>query len=177
MLKPTYCTTYTISWKTALFPELTVHSSPISSLSLLTIHPPSPSWAYWPSIPHLQAELPVHPSPISRLSLLTIHPPSPSWASCPPIPHLQAELPDHPSPISSLSLLTIHPPSPVWAIRTHHDWPSQMHENLLISRVKTQAIASVLMPLINKFECICEGHAWWVCIILWLSSKYRKNVF
>ena len=50
-------------------------------------------------------------------------------------------------------------------IRTHHDWPTQMHENLLISRVKTRAIASVLTPLINKFECICEGHAWWVCII------------
>ena len=46
----------------------------------------------------------------------------------------------------------------------HHDWPSQMHENLLISRVKTQAIANVLMPLINKFECIFDGQAWWVCI-------------
>ena len=35
-------------------------------------------------------------------------------------------------------------------IRTHYDRPSQMHENLLISRVQTRAIASVLTPLINK---------------------------
>ena len=52
-----------------------------------------------------------------------------------------------------------------WVIWTHHDWPSQMHENLLISRVKTRVIASVFTLHINKFECICEGHAWWVCII------------
>ena len=33
-----------------------------------------------------------------------------------------------------------------FSIRTHHDWPLQMYENLLISRVKTRAIASVLTP-------------------------------
>ena len=34
-----------------------------------------------------------------------------------------------------------------------------------LAESKTGAIASVLTPLINKFECICEGDAWWVCII------------
>ena len=61
-------------------------------------------------------------------------------------------------------------------IQTHHDCPSQMYENLLIYRVKRLAIASVLTPLINKFECICEAHVWWVCITKWSSSKYRKNI-
>ena len=61
-------------------------------------------------------------------------------------------------------------------IQAHHDYPSQMYENLLIYRVKRLAIASVLTPLINKFECICEGHVWWVCITKWSSSKYRKNI-
>ena len=80
-----------------LQPELTVHPS-ISSLGLLTIHPPSPGWAYCSPFPRVQTELTVHPSPISSLSLLSIHPPSPGWAYCPCIPHLQAELTDHPSP-------------------------------------------------------------------------------
>ena len=60
-------------------------------------------------------------------------------------------------------------------IRTNHDWPSQMHENLLFSRVKTRAIASPLTPLINKFECICEGHAWlglyYIMIIIKISKR------
>ena len=47
---------------------------------------------------------------------------------------------------------------------TYHAWPSQMHENLLISRVKTRAIAS---PLINI--------SWWVRIsmsysLYWFSQ-------
>ena len=63
-----------------------------------------------------------------------------------------------------------------FGIRTHHDWPSQMHENLLISRAKTRAIVSVLTPLINKIECICEGHAWWVCIICVLNNEYHQNI-
>ena len=59
-------------------------------------------------------------------------------------------------------------------IRTHHDWPSQMHSNVLISRVKTRAIASVMTPLINKFECICEGHVMgvhYIMIIIKISIK------
>ena len=61
-------------------------------------------------------------------------------------------------------------------IQTHHDWPSQIRENLLISRVKTQVIASVLMLPINKFECICEGHARWVCIIMIIIKISKKHI-
>ena len=38
-----------------------------------------------------------------------------------------------------------------------------MHSNLLISGIKTFAIACVLTLLINKFSCICEGQSW--CIV------------
>ena len=99
---------------------ITDHPSPISRLSLLSTHPPSPGWAYCPLIPHLQDELTVHPSPISKLSFLFTHPPSPVWAYWPSIPHLQAELTDHPSP--SWALLSTHPPSLGWAY-----WPSIPH--------------------------------------------------
>ena len=51
-------------------------------------------------------------------------------------------------------------------IRTHHDWPSQMHENLLISRVKTRAIANVMTPLIN----ILMG-VYYIMIIIKISKK------
>ena len=30
-------------------------------------------------------------------------------------------------------------------------------------------------PTHHKFECICKGHAWWVCIVLWLTSRYWNN--
>ena len=46
-----------------------------------------------------------------------------------------------------------------YLIHTHHAWPSQMHSNLLISGIKTLAIARVLTLLINKFSCICEGQS------------------
>ena len=49
-------------------------------------------------------------------------------------------------------------------MHTQHAWPSQMHVNLLISGVKTLAIARVLTLLINKFSCICEDQSWWVRI-------------
>ena len=39
-------------------------------------------------------------------------------------------------------------------MRTHYDWALRMQRNLLISRVKTRAIVSVLALLNNKFECI-----------------------
>ena len=42
-------------------------------------------------------------------------------------------------------------------IRTLHDCPSQMNENLLIT--------VNLVTLINKFEFICAGQSCWVCII------------
>ena len=67
---------------------------------------------------------------------------------------------------------------PLFLIWTHHDWPSQMHANLLISRVKTRAIASVLTPLINKFECICEGYVmgvYYIMIIIKISKKTYFN--
>ena len=47
---------------------------------------------------------------------------------------------------------------------THHVWPSQMHSNVLISGVRTLAIARILTLLINKLSCICEGQSWWVRI-------------
>ena len=59
-------------------------------------------------------------------------------------------------------------------IRTHHDGPSQMHENLLLSRVKSQAMASVLAPLIKTFSCICEGHADYDGCVLY--NDYHQNI-
>ena len=73
-----------------------------------------------------------------------------------------------------------HPTNASNAIRTHHDWPSQIHENVLITRVKTRVVANVWTPLINKFECICEGHAtgvYYIMIIIKISKKtyFRPN--
>ena len=49
-------------------------------------------------------------------------------------------------------------------IRTLHDCPSEMNENLLISNSKLMN-DSDNRALINKFSFICEGQSCWVCII------------
>ena len=47
-----------------------------------------------------------------------------------------------------------------------------MHNDLLISRVKTRAIESVLTPPMNKFECIRAGHGvYYIMIIIKISTK------
>ena len=48
-----------------------------------------------------------------------------------------------------------------WVIGTHHDWPSQMHEHLLISRVKTRAIASVFDAANQQIWV----HLWGPCVM------------
>ena len=58
-------------------------------------------------------------------------------------------------------------------IQTHRDVPSQMHENLLISKVK--ALTNLLTALINKLEYIIGSQVWWVYIINWLSSNCLEN--
>ena len=45
----------------------------------------------------------------------------------------------------------------IYAIRTHHDWPSQMDEHVLISRVKTRALASVSTPLIKSLSAFVRA--------------------
>ena len=72
-------------------------------------------------------------------------------------------------PICFKSTKVLHHPSVIIPVLNSMDSSQmafKMHENLLISRANTLVIASVWTQLINEFECICEGQAYWVCNIL-----------